>query len=148
MQAPLITEHILNYIHSNWSKLNSFQIWSIQFKNLQFEWFEKAKKSMKISSNCILESNWNLFEICLIQFKNLQFHFERAKNIWKIWWKLIWICNSTDLKGEKQFEKFDKKDSKFGGFDSTLPLILAFRLDCSQIVRKIGFIRFDFKGEK
>ena len=80
------------------------------------------------------ESNWHSFENCLIPFENLRFDwFERAKNVRKIWWKLIWIrfvqFDSNYVLGWVKFSEtglirtwFDsirKVNSKYFRFDST-----------------------------
>ena len=87
-------------MESNW---NSFKIYSDQFENLRFNWFEKAKNIQQIDENQFefnlfdltptkysLESNYqklNSFEIHLIWFENFQFHWIE---MWKIFRKIRW----------------------------------------------------------
>ena len=80
--------------------LDSFEIRSIRFENLWFDWFERWKirsipiRGLNDSHSLIhnktlyqvgVESNWNSFEIRSIRFENWRFDwFEKAKKVRKI----------------------------------------------------------------
>ena len=118
----LINTGVRSEVKSNW---NLFEIRSIWFKNLRFDWFKIAKNIPKIrwksiqiwfvrfNFNFRVESNFQKlysFEIRSIRFKNLQFDwFKRTKNVRKIRWKLIRnLFDSTPTIGQSQiFQMLD-----------------------------------------
>ena len=76
-------------VESNW---NSFEIRSIRFENLRFDWFEKAKKVWKIRKFSIRNSfdskennskNSQIFQILFSDSKNSKF-FPSQKTFWAI----------------------------------------------------------------
>ena len=81
--------HYIVGVESNW---NSFEIRSIRFENLRFDWFEKAKKVRKIRKFSIRNSfdskennskNSQIFQILFSDSKNSKF-FPSQKTFWAI----------------------------------------------------------------
>ena len=103
-------------VESNW---NSLEICSIQFENLRFDWFERAKSIQKIRWKLI----WNLFDSIRLKlyvgwsqiFQMLDL-FEirsiRLENLWFDWFERWKIFRKNSI----------KINSKFVRFDSTPPL--------------------------